>query len=73
MITITVELDINGHKQVIPHAVQIEVDEIGRLPFGEARRYVDEKVKRWVAEAVKVNWTVEKRARPARETEQVAA
>ncbi|MBA3240203.1 MAG: hypothetical protein H0T60_03165 [Acidobacteria bacterium] len=73
MIMITVELDINGHKQIIPHAVQIEVDEIGGLPFGEARRYVDNKVKEFVSEAVSYTWTVEKLARPTRATEQVAA
>lgn len=73
MITITVELDINGHQQVIPQAVQIDVDEIGRLPFGEVHRYIDEKVKRWIAETVKFTWTVERPRATAKEREQVAA
>ena len=73
MITLTVELDINGHRQVIPQAVQIDLDEIGGLPCGEARRYVDEKVKRWIAETVKFTWTVERPRAVAKEREQIAA
>ncbi len=72
MITIKVELDINGHKQIIPHAVSIEVDEIGGLPFGAAHCYVDDKVKQFVAEAVSYSWAVEKRALPAPATQSVA-
>lgn len=73
MTTLTVELNINGQKQIIQHAVTVEMDEIASLPFAEARRYVDEKVKRWIADTVKFTWTVEQPHVNVTEHEQVAA
>ena len=73
MITIRVEVCINGHQQIIPHAVSIDVDEIAGLPFGEVRRYVDDKVKQFITETINYSWAVEKRVLNDRETKSIAA
>lgn len=73
MPTLTVEVNINGHKEIVPRAVTVQMDEIAGMPATQACRYIDEQVERWVAEAVKVTWTVERSRAATKEREQIAA